>query len=284
MSAPRVFVIGAGRAGRALAHAMRVAGVDVVGLHGRREAEGITWGEWPASLGDASVVLVTVRDPELDGVLRELLLAPVAAEAVVLHASGSAEPPALDLLRTRGHAGGTFHPLLPLTDPTRATKQLEGAWIGIDGDERARAVSRDLAGRIGARVLEIPPGEKARYHAAAVIASNFPVVLLAMATRLLTTAGIDERSARGALRTLLSAAAENLAVMEPAKALTGPIARADVATVRGHLAALANEPEILELYRGLSREAIALAAEQGADAGRLVELRRTLGGEGRGVQ
>jgi predicted short-subunit dehydrogenase-like oxidoreductase (DUF2520 family) len=276
MTASRVFVVGAGRAGRALAHAMRVSGVDVVGLHGRSEAEGITWGEWPASLASATVVLVTVRDGELDGALRDLRSAPLAAGAVVLHASGSAEPPALELLRAGGHAAGTFHPLLPLTDPTRATEQLKSAWIGIDGDEGARVVSRDLAERMGARVLEIPRGEKARYHAAAVIASNFPVVLLAMATRLLTLSGIQENSARGALSTLLSAAAENLAVMEPAKALTGPVARADVETVRGHLAALADTPEIRELYRGLSREAIALAVEGGADAGRFEELRGLL--------
>lgn len=276
ISPPRVFVIGAGRAGRALTHAMRVAGVDVVGLHGRREAEGTTWGAWPASLSDASIVLVTVRDAELDGVLCELAAAPVNATAVVLHASGSAEPPALDELRARGRACGTFHPLLPLTDPTRATTQLHHAWIGIDGDEGARAVSRDLASRLGARVIEIPPGGKARYHAAAVIASNFPVVLLAMATRLLTESGIEESSARDALSTLLSAAAESLAVMEPAKALTGPVARADVDTVRAHLEALATEPDILALYRGLSREALSLAAEQGADAGRLEELRKLL--------
>jgi predicted short-subunit dehydrogenase-like oxidoreductase (DUF2520 family) len=276
MTAPRVFVVGAGRAGRALAHAMRVAGVDVVGLHGRSEAEGTTWGEWPASLGTASVVLATVRDSELDGVLRDLLSAPLGARAVVLHASGNMEPAALDLLRARGHDGGTFHPLLPLTDPTRATEQLRRAWIGIDGDEGARAVSRDLAERLGARVLEIPPGEKARYHAAAVFASNFPMVLLATAMRLLTSAGVPEDAARGALGTLLVSAAQNASVMGPAAALTGPVARGDVETVRAHLGALADAPEILELYRSLSREALGLAAEQGADAGRLGELRFAL--------
>ena len=276
MTAPRVFVVGAGRAGRALAHAMRVAGIDVVGLHGRREAEGITWGEWPASLGTASVVLVTVRDAELDGVLRDLIAAPLGARAVVLHASGNMEPAALDLLRARGHDGGTFHPLLPLTDPTRATEQLRRAWIGIDGDEGARAVSRDLAERLGARVLDIPPGVKARYHAAAVFASNFPMVLLATAMRLLTSAGVPEEAARGALGTLLVSAAQNASVMGPAAALTGPVARGDVETVRAHLGALADVPEILELYRAMSREAIALAAEQGADAARLEQLRRAL--------
>jgi predicted short-subunit dehydrogenase-like oxidoreductase (DUF2520 family) len=221
-------------------------------------------------------VLVTVRDAELDGVLRDLLSAPVAGGAVVLHASGTSEPPALDELRAKGHACGTFHPLLPLTDPTRAAEQLKRAWIGIDGDEGARVASRELAAAIGARVLEIPSGEKARYHAAAVIASNFPVVLLAMATRLLTSVGIPDDAARGALGTLLTAAAENLGAMTPAEALTGPVARGDAETVRAHLVALADAPEILGLYRAMSRAAIPLAAEGGAEKGKLEELRALL--------
>lgn len=273
----RVFVIGAGKAGRALAHAMRVGGVDVVGLHGRQPAHGITWGEWPATLALASVVLVTVRDAELEGVLRELRSAAALAKgAVLLHASGTAEPPALESLRADGHPGGTFHPLLPLTDPTRATEQLRRAWIGIDGDEGARVASRELAAAIGARVLEIPAGGKARYHAAAVIASNFPIVLLAMATRVLTRAGVSEEEARGALAMLMTAASENVSALAPSAALTGPVARGDVETVRAHLAALADTPEVLEVYRVLSKEALPLAASAGVDRGRLEELGRVL--------
>ena len=273
---PRVFVIGAGRAGRALTHAMRVGGVDVVGLHGRRAADGITIGQWPATLALASVVLITVRDGEIDGVMRELLAASLSAGAVVLHASGSVEPAALELLRAHGHPGGTFHPLLPLTDPTRATEQLHRAWIGIDGDEAARSVSRELAAAIGARVLEIPEGMKARYHAAAVFASNFPMVLLATAMKLLTSAGVPADAARGALGTLLVAAAENASAMGPAKALTGPVARGDVETVRAHLGVLGDVPEVLELYRVLSRGAVGVAEQGGADLARLIELREVL--------
>ena len=272
----RVFVMGAGRAGRALAHAMRASGVAVVGLHGRRPAGDATSGALPPSLSTATVVLVTVRDGELDAALGELATANLAPGAVVLHASGSAQPAALDALRAQGHPGGTFHPLLPLADPVRAAEQLRGAWIGIDGDAVAREASRAIAAAIGARVLEIPEGAKARYHAAAVIASNFPVVLLSLASQLLTASGVDAEAARGALSTLLSAAAENLRAQEPRAALTGPVARGDVDTVRAHLAALASSPALLEIYRALSREALPLAAAAGADPARLRDLARVL--------
>jgi predicted short-subunit dehydrogenase-like oxidoreductase (DUF2520 family) len=136
--------------------------------------------------------------------------------------------------------------------------------------------SRDLAAALGARVLEIPEGAKARYHAAAVFASNFPVVLLATAMKLLTSAGVPEDAAHGALGTLLVAAADNASAMGPAKALTGPVARGDVATVRAHLGALGDVQEVLELYRLLSIAALPLAAGDGAEARKLDELRRIL--------
>ncbi|MBK5188088.1 MAG: DUF2520 domain-containing protein, partial [Gemmatimonadaceae bacterium] len=79
--------------------------------------------------------------------------------------------------------------------------------------------------------------------------------------------------------TLLGAAAENVSALEPAAALTGPVARGDVETVRAHLDALADVPEILALYRALSREALPLAAAGGADRARLEALARALGSE-----
>ena len=94
--------------------------------------------------------------------------------------------------------------------------------------------------------------------------------------RLLTSAGVSEDAARGALGALLVSAAQNASAMGPSAALTGPVARGDVDTVRAHLDALADVPEILEVYRGLSREALLLAAEAGTDSARLEAVRRAL--------
>jgi predicted short-subunit dehydrogenase-like oxidoreductase (DUF2520 family) len=283
----RVFIQGAGRAGRGLARALRASGVDVVGVHGRRSPggpDGVTVGPLPASLADSRTVLVTVRDAQLDAALRELAAAEhLRRDAVVLHASGSAEPAALTALRAAGHSCGTFHPLLALADPERAAAALRGAWIGIDGDDLARARAVALADLLGARTLVIPPGAKPRYHAAAVLASNFPAVLMSLAERLLVTIGLPAAVGRQALRPLLAAAAENLQQRSGAEALTGPIVRGDVATVRAHLEALRDEREVLDVYVALSRAALALAREAGTDAGALSEIGRLLENEdGRG--
>jgi predicted short-subunit dehydrogenase-like oxidoreductase (DUF2520 family) len=275
----QVFVLGAGRAGVGLARALRASGgeIEVVGVHGRHEPGGpddVTVGPLPATLSRATVVLVTVRDAQIDDALHELAAAPLASGAVVLHASGSQDPAALAVVRARGHPAGTFHPLVPFADPARAPEMLRGAWIGIDGDVEACAAARLLARALGAHTLEIPPGEKPRYHAAAVIVSNFPAVLLALGERVLREAGLAPAIATSALRPLFFAAVDNLRARPGAQALTGPIVRGDVETVRRHLDALASDPDALATYRTLSRSALDLAAAAGTDTDKLEAIRR----------
>jgi predicted short-subunit dehydrogenase-like oxidoreductase (DUF2520 family) len=283
-----VFILGAGRAGQGLARALVASGVDVVGLHGRRADPAahvpITAGPLPPSLASADTVLVTVRDAQLEGALATLVGAALARLAVVLHASGSIDPAALAPLRAAGHPCGTFHPLLPFPDPLRSAARLRGAWIGVDGDGAAVAAATELATRLGTHVLSIPRGAKPRYHAAAVIASNFPTVLWAVAERLLRDSGIDATAARGAVLTLMSSAVDNLAGAAAGDALSGPVARGDAATVRVHLAALEADPAAREAYRVLSLEALALAREAHGDAEGLRAIGALLGeATGRGT-
>jgi predicted short-subunit dehydrogenase-like oxidoreductase (DUF2520 family) len=275
-----VFVLGAGRAGRSLARALVVAGVDVVGLHGRQPdptaVPPVTGGALPESLGNASVILVTVRDAQLGDALRQLARARLQAGAVVLHASGATDPAEASSLRALGHGVGTMHPLVPLANPARAVDILHDAWIGVDGDRAAIAAATALASRLGAHALTIPPGEKPRYHAAAVFAANFPVVVAALAERLLEEAGVAEGEARAATVGLMGAAVSNLESGRPHDVLTGPIARGDVTSVKGHLAALADDAPALAAYVTLSRAALTLARERGTSPERLAEISAAL--------
>ena len=271
-------MLGAGRAGQGLARALRASGVEVVGMHGTRAdaSAGITAGKIPDSVGRASVVLVTVRDAQLEGALRELGGAPMAADAVILHASGAASPSGLDALRRTGHGVGTFHPLVPLADPARAAEVLGDAWIGIDGDEAAIAAGERLAARLGAHTMRIPPGTKARYHAAAVFAANFPTVLAALAHRLLRGAGVPEQQSWDAVLHLMVASVANIHASRPVDALTGPIVRGDVETVSKHLEALRGDEEATAIYRALSRAAVEMALEGGTDAALLGRISQEL--------
>lgn len=281
----RVLIVGAGHVGRGLFRAFRASrGVDVLGLHGRRaSAFATSSGALPAAVSDANTIVVAVGDDDLDDAISTLIdgrgrkgKGLIASGTVIVHTSGSAEPEALSRLADFGLSGGTFHPLVPFANAERAPELLRKAWIGIDGDDQARATSRRLAGLLGARTLDIPAGGKATYHAAAVIASNFPVILAAIAGDLLAGLGIPQRSAQQAVHSLMEGAVTNMGDSSPAEALTGPVARGDTQTVMAHLAALKNHPDARAVYKRLSLAAIEMAADRGGDPERIAELQRLL--------
>jgi len=267
----RVFIVGAGKVGRGLSRAFRASGVAVVGLHARREHdEATSSGEYPASLGDANVILIAVRDAEIDGVCAGLAAlvrkspTRIARGTVILHTSGTAEPQGYTALRALGFAAGTFHPLIPFATPERGAQLVRSAWVGIDGDATACASSRRLAAAVGARTVNIPAGHKGAYHAAAVMASNFPVVLAGIASQILAQAGVAERTAEQVVQSLMAAAVQNLEHGSPAAMLTGPVVRGDVGTVHAHLHALRGQTTALEVYDVLTRAASALLARRAA--------------------
>lgn len=272
----RVFIIGPGHVGRGLFRAFRASGVEVVGLHGKRPSGVATsTGNIPADAARANVVIVCVRDPQLDDAIAEVSGAAadgrIARGTVVLHTSAIAEPGGLRALNASGFPGGTFHPLAPFTDPEISADLLRKGWIGIDGENAAKNASRRLAGHLGARTLEIPPGKKPAYHAAAVIASNFPVVLASVAGRLLHELGVPDASAYQAVESLMSGALANMKQTLPDDALTGPVMRGDADTVGKHLRALDGR-EAFEVYRSLSVAAVEIAKHRGVDQKKLAAV------------
>ena len=280
----RVLIIGAGQVGRGLFRAFRASGVEVLGLHGRRPAAYTTSsGPIPIAIANANAVIIAVRDDQIDDAIAELLAergsgsrGRLASGTVVIHTSGGAEPELMRRLPEVGLSGGTFHPLVPFANPDRAPELLKRAWIGIDGDDQARATSRRLAGHLGARTLDIPAGGKAMYHAAAVMSSNFPVVLAVIATEMLTSLGIPERSAQQAVHSLMEGAVSNIADTPPGQALTGPVMRGESETIMRHLGALRNDPEARAVYKRMSLTALDIAADGGLDPVRVDEIRKML--------
>ncbi len=278
-------LVGAGRAGRALAAALRAAGVShalvdrtsIIEQHGPPVFTSRT-----DAVSNSPAVLVAVRDGQLDVALDELRDRDgIQPGTVVLQVSGSAEPAARERITAAGVFYGTFHPLLPLIDPSLASFRLQGSVIGIEGDAAAHSVASRLAARLGATTIEIPRTDRAAYHAAAVIASNFPVTLAALAEGLLSRIGVDSVAAHRAVRALMAASVENLAAAPRAlDALTGPIARGDVSTVLAHTTALHGSRPYHDVYEVLSRATLALMRERGDDVRAVAALEAALDADG----
>ena len=278
----RVLIVGAGHVGRGLYRAFHASGVEVLGIHGRRSSAYTTSsGPRPANLGDVNTVVVAVRDDQIDEAVAQLINSRaernrISSGTVVIHTSGAAEPSLIPRLAEFGLSGGTFHPMIPFADSERVPDLLKHAWVGIDGDDTARATSRRLAGHVGARTLDIPMGGKAIYHAAAVISSNFPVVLADVASGLLMSLGVPQRSAEQAVNGLMAGAVENLKIASPVEVLTGPIARGETETILHHLAALRGDADAKSLYKRLSLAALDIANRRGVDPATIEEMRNAL--------
>ena len=264
----RVFIIGAGKVGRGLAYAFRSVALQVIGVHARSPRDGATTsGPYPKVMSEANVVIIAVSDTALNDVCHALAVAakdkssPLTRGTIVLHTSGTVSPPALNDLRAAGFPCGTFHPLAPFSTAERGAAMLHDGWVGIDGDPVACATARRLAAAIGARTVNIPVGGKAAYHTAAVMASNFPVVLAALAARLLSQSGMESHAAEQVVQRLMAGAVGNLEYGSPTEVLTGPAARGDTEAISSHRAALSYDPETLAVYDALTRAAASLTAE-----------------------
>jgi predicted short-subunit dehydrogenase-like oxidoreductase (DUF2520 family) len=238
----KVFVIGPGRVGTALAWGLSAAGEDVLGLHGRALL--------PPALGEAEAVLVAVPDPEIPGVGAALAgSGRVGAGAAVLHTAGALGPSALGAVP---HPG-TFHPLQ--TFPGSAPPPLRGVPFAIAGDARALFVGRTLAERLGGVAIEVPEEARALYHAAAVLACGQVAALAgAAAEALARAANVSEAEALRLLAPILAETARNLGTLGLPAAMTGPVARGDVQTLRRNAEALARvRPELAAIYEALAR-------------------------------
>ncbi len=258
----RVAIVGQGRMGRGLALALEAAGV-AVGLLGRQRR--------PEDTRGADLVLVATPDDAIASVAAELAREHAIVEAqVVLHLSGLLDRTALRPLASTRAGLGSFHPLQSVADPVAAPERLRGAYAALEGDERAVAAGEDLAAVLGMHRLRLAPGTKPAYHAGAVITSNYVVVLASLAERLAREAGVPPADAVRLYLPLMQGTVANLS-LGPAAALTGPIRRGDVATIRRHLAVL--DPGQRLVYRTLGLAAVPLAREAGLaeDAAAAVE-------------
>lgn len=257
-------IIGAGRTGRTLGRLARRAGYRVGPVicrsvaSARRAARFIGAGHPGTRPQGAELTLIAVPDSEIAGVAAALWL---PAGAVAAHTCASLGAEALRPLRP----AGAIHPLRNFADPARAAELFPGTACAIDGDPAAVRVLSAFARAIGGTPIRVKSDRKALYHAGAVFASNYLVVILDAAVRLLGLAGVERRAALGALLRLSEGTLANVKGSGLSAALTGPVERGDAATVRRHLAAIRERaPEVDDAYRVLGRLAAGMAGSKGS--------------------
>ncbi len=276
---PTTFVVGAGPVATALAGALRLGGVPVLGLWARKPAAARAAGSIagvaafssapPDILLECNVVILAVRD-QVIGEVAQMLVGTglVNKRHVMLHCAGATSAHEL-LGNVQGAVAGigTMHPLSAIADGKLAMRALKGTVFGVEGDEVGRTMAGRLVEAIGGLVLALDGTQMAAYHAAAALASNYVVAAIDAAAAVLASTGVAPDDAARALVPLAEGALKNVSAHGTTGGLTGPVRRGDAATVARHLEALRGKPELVEIYRALARRAVEIAARiDGRDA------------------
>jgi predicted short-subunit dehydrogenase-like oxidoreductase (DUF2520 family) len=267
----RVGVVGAGRVGAVLAAALRAAGHEVVAAAGESDAShrrmaallpGVRNAKPSDVARSSDLLLLTVPDDMLANVVAMLSASgAIHADQVVVHTSGRHGLAVLDAAVAVGARPIAMHPAMTFTGTEVDLPRLAGCVFGVtDGDDE-RALTESLVADLGGRPMWVPEDKRTLYHAGLAHGANHLVTLVTQAMELLAAAGADNPA--DTLRPLLTAALDN-ALAQGDDALTGPIVRGDVETVRAHLADItANAPHTLPSYVAMARATLGRVVTDG---------------------
>jgi predicted short-subunit dehydrogenase-like oxidoreductase (DUF2520 family) len=263
----RVGVVGAGRVGAVLAAALAAAGHEVVAAAGESDASHrriaellpVTANEKPSAVArSCDLLLLTVPDDMLPNVVAVLSASgAIHAGQYVVHTSGRHGLAVLDDVRAVGAHPVAMHPAMTFTGTAVDLGRLSGCVFGLTAGPDERAFAEGLVADLGGRAMWVPEEMRTLYH----------VTLVTQAMEVLAAAGADDPA--GTLRPLLTAALDN-ALDQGDSALTGPIVRGDVNTVRAHLADIrAEAPQTLTSYVAMARATL----DRVVTDGRLLPIR-----------
>ncbi len=276
---PSFAIVGCGKTGTALGKFLRLAGYELTGLYSKsrssseRAARIIGHGpqrvridqDPPQATKNADVVFITTPDASIaevcEGIAQDRGF---ARDSIVLHCSGALPSTILTSAKECGAFIGSMHPLQSFAHPDYDANPFAGIAVMLEGEEPAVDLAKGMAEDLGAVCYTISTAAKNLYHAAAAVASNYLVTRLDLAGRLIREAGIADAHALQVLRPLVAGTLSNIDRVGIPEALTGPIARGDVQTVRNHLREIETAlPALLPLYKSLGLHTIPIAKAKG---------------------
>lgn len=278
-------VVGAGRVGAVLAAAFAASGHEITAVSGRSPASqtrietllpGVPVGTPEDVAASADVVVLAVPDDVLEHTARRLAAnGSIGPGQLVVHTSGRHGSEVLSSAADAGAQVLAMHPALTFTGTDVDVDRLPKTIFALTGAASVRDVGESLVASLGGSPVWLTEDQRVLYHAALAHGANHLVTLVTQTQSMLRSVGIADSSE--VLRPLLSAALDNALAYGDA-ALTGPVARGDVATVEAHVDALDDGPEpirdaYVSMARATTEQAVAsgrLEAEQGRDLKRVL--------------
>jgi len=263
--------IGAGTVGTAIATRLSGKGYPVVAVYSRSRtsAERLAQAVGGCSIFDsgqdvadtAELVFITTPDDAIASVASALKW---RAGQSVVHCSGADSTASLEPARKPGAQVGVIHPLQTFASVAQAIENIPGSTFALEAEEPLLTTLKEIATALEGHWIELKASDKVVYHAAAVIACNYLVTLVKLATDLWQTFNVPTGEATRALLPLLRGTIHNLETVGIPQCLTGPLARGDTGTIKKHLEALEKSaPAVLSTYRELGLQTIPVALAKG---------------------
>jgi predicted short-subunit dehydrogenase-like oxidoreductase (DUF2520 family) len=206
-------------------------------------------------VNESRFIWITTNDDAIESVANQIAELNIHEKKTFIHASGLKTSDVLISLKKQGHETCSVHPLLAFSTVEQAVKMLGNTTFFLEGEPDDLLGIKQVFEDKSLTFAEIKKEQKAAYHAGACMISNYLVTLVHASNQLFELAGISNHVLSPATNTLMASVLQNLEGKGPKEALTGPIKRGDVQTVKKHLEILAKElPRLTEVYKVLGKE------------------------------
>jgi predicted short-subunit dehydrogenase-like oxidoreductase (DUF2520 family) len=263
----KIAIIGAGRLGTTLGFALARTGYIITAIADRNllsaKETTLIIGQGTATennlraAAEADVLFLTTPDEALKICAVELSSSSIKwAGKIVLHCSGHHSSGILQPLKEKGASTASCHPIQSFADKKPSGHEFQGIYFGLEGDGPALDWAGETIIRLGGKAFTLKKEDKTLYHTACSLASNGLVALLHASVSTARIAGFDESEALTIMMPLIQKTLQNVKKIGIEKALTGPVKRGDLETVKDHLSALESFPDLQKTYRALAVQAL----------------------------
>ncbi len=264
--------VGAGKVGTSFGKYLIQNGFSVAGYYSRSRQSAVSASEYTASTCFTKIedlvqmvdgIFITTGDDQIGEACRHVVDSMDSLQGkFMVHMSGALSSEVLSCAADKGAKIFSLHPLQAFANIDSAQIALKGTVFGIEGQSDLN-ILKSILETTGNRYIELRPEQKTRYHMVACIVSNYLVTLLGFGLDLFDSIGIDKEQGMHALLPMIRGTIENVEQLGPDKALTGPIARGDLKTIKKHLENFSSkEGEAAEFYTLLCRKTLELATKR----------------------
>ena len=262
MKKDTIAILGLGKVGTAVGFLLQKVGYKIVAVASRSISSidqgitytgGIPYTNFSDAARQAECILITTSDDAIESVWENIsTTGSIKAGNKVIHMSGAGGLDLLEKAHNEGSHIASIHPLQSFADVEGAIKNIPGSTFGITSDDEIKEWSVQIVRDLGGIPFFVSDLDKPLYHAAACFASNYLTTLMHVVEDIYQSLGLNRDDSIRAFWPLVMGTIKNIETSGTVQALTGPISRGDIGTIKKHILSLRNKkPIFLEIYKAL---------------------------------